>query len=577
MIKKLFPTIFGLVFFMAGLGIFIWMGVRPALEWQGMKNWEKTTATLVMAELKSSTDSDGGTTYRATAEYQYEYGGRRYSGERVSVFDMSDNIGSFQKDLGRKLEKAYKKNKSVPVYVNPQSPGETVLNREMRWGMLGFVSIFGIVFCGVGGGLAYFFWRGNSRRKAAESNPAFKDQPWLANDKWQSPTLLSDAKFGMKMMWVFAIIWNAMTCYMPFIAYQEVVEKHNDAALLMLLFNIAGLGIIYAAIKATREWKRFGTAPLTLDPFPAAIGGHAGGYVDVKLPYDPSMRFEIILTNIVGRYSRSGSERRYRESAKWQDSLYAHIEPGPQGTRVFFQFNIPEGLPESDAENLTSVHEERHIWRLGLHADLPGADFMRQYDIPVYDTAHKTSRSLPDRELGMMQAKNAEILDAAVKETIPLRFGASGAELFYPAGRNIGLGFFLLFVGLVFAGAGAFVMWKEFAYIFGGIFVLVGSMIVMGGFYTFGNSLLVTTDGVYLKTLRSIFGIPVKRRQLRKDLIENIVKHSSFQSQQGEKITMSYQIRAIGNQGEKLTIAEGITGASKADVAIKYIAQQLNL
>ena len=115
------------------------------------------------------------------------------------------------------------------------------------------------------------------------------------------------------------------------------------------------------------------------------------------------------------------------------------------------------------------------------------------------------------------------------------------------------------------------------SYFIGGIFILVGSLIVIGGFYTFGNSLLVTTDGVYLKTLRSVFGVPVKRRQLRKDLITDIVKHSSFQSQQGTKITMSYEVRAIGNQGEKLTIAEGLKGASKADAAIKYIAQQLNL
>ncbi|MBL1147339.1 MAG: DUF3592 domain-containing protein [Pseudomonadota bacterium] len=575
--KKLFPTVFGMIFFAAGFGIFIWMGARPAIEWQGMKNWDETTAHLVSAELSSSTDSDGGTTYRAKAEYQYEYGGRRYSGDRVAVFDMSDNIGSFQEDLGRKLERAYKKNKAVPVYVNPSDPGEAVLNRDMRWGMLGFVSIFGVVFCGAGGGFIYFVWRGSSGKRAQEGDPVLQDKPWLANAKWQSPTILSDAKFGMKMMWVFAVIWNAMTCYLPFIAYQEVVEKHNNVAVIALIFNIVGLGLIYAAIKATREWRRFGTAPLTLDPFPGAIGGHAGGYVDVKLPYDPSMRFEITLTNIAGSYSRSGSERRYREKAKWQDSLYAHTEAGPEGTRVFFQFKIPEGMNESDAESLTSMHEERHIWRLGLHADLPGADFIRQYDIPVYDTEHKTSRSLPERELGMMQNKNAEILDAAVKETIPLRFGASGAELFYPAGRNIGLGFSLICIGAIFAGGGVFALIHAGSYFLSGIFMLVGSLIVIGGLYTFGNSLLVTTDGVYLKTVRRVFGIPVKRRQLRIDLIENIIKHSSFQSQQGTKITMSYEIRAIGNQGEKLTIAEGLKGASKTDVALKYIAQQLNL
>src|SRR5690606_15762075 len=127
-----------------------------------------------------------------------------------------------------------------------------------------------------------------------------------ANDKWQSPTMLSDAKSMTVMIWIFALIWNAMTCYLPFIVYQEITEKQNYPILIALLFNIVGIGILYSAVKSTREWRRFGPTPLTLDPFPAAIGGHAGGYIDVKLPYDPSTRFDITLTNVAGSYSRSG-------------------------------------------------------------------------------------------------------------------------------------------------------------------------------------------------------------------------------------------------------------------------------
>lgn len=574
--NKALPTIFGLVFFMVGFGIFIGLGVKPVWEWHGMKNWDETTARLTAAELISSTDSDGGTTYRVEAEYQYDYGGRRYSGDRVGIFGGGDNVGSFQEDLGKRLEKAHKQNRPVPVFVNPQSPGEAVLNRDMRWEMLGFASVFGIVFGCVGGGFLYYIWRGG-RRRTVEDNPEILDKPWLANNKWQSPTLLSDAKFGMQAMWFFAVIWNAMTCYLPFIAYQEITEKQNYPILIALLFNIVGLGLIYAAIKATREWRRFGPAPLTLDPFPAALGGHAGGYVDVNLPYDPSARFDITLTNLVGSYSRSGSERRYREKAVWQDSLFAHTEAGPKGTRVFFRFNLPDDLEQSDAESKSSLQEKTQIWRLSFHTDITGTDFSRQYDIPVYRTAEKTSRHLPDRELSMMQEKNAETLEAAVKDSIPLRYGASGTEIFFPAGRNIGLGLYLIVFGLIFAGAGGFIIWKEAAYIFGSIFATVGSLVVFSGFYTFGNSLLVTTDGTYLKTLRSLFGIPLKRRQLRIDLIKDIVKHSSFQTQKGTKFEMSYSLRVIGNQGEKLTIAEGLKGASKADAAIKYIAQQLNL
>ena len=40
---------------------------------------------------------------------------------------------------------------------------------------------------------------------------------------------------------------------------------------------------------------------------------------------------------------------------------------------------------------------------------------------------------------------------------------------------------------------------------------------------------------------------------------------------------MVYHLKAVGQQGEKLILAEGIKGASQADAAIKYICAQLNL
>jgi hypothetical protein len=43
-------------------------------------------------------------------------------------------------------------------------------------------------------------------------------------------------------------------------------------ALIRLLFPLVGIWLIACAIRRTREWRRFGAAPVTLDPVPGSIG-----------------------------------------------------------------------------------------------------------------------------------------------------------------------------------------------------------------------------------------------------------------------------------------------------------------
>lgn len=158
--------------------------------------------------------------------------------------------------------------------------------------------------------------------------------------------------------WLFAGVWNLISAAMPFIAYREVVDKGNYAGLLALVFPLVGIGLLVWAIRRTREWRRFGPAPVSLDPFPGSIGGHVGGTIDLAVPFDPAARFD-----------------------------------------------VPEGLDESDAVKKNDRH---HLWRLNLSAELPGADLDRDYEIPVYATA-AASRRLSDRALSEANAAIAFI------------------------------------------------------------------------------------------------------------------------------------------------------------------------
>lgn len=76
--------------------------VLPELNgWQNMKQWQPVPAQLLQAELKQQRNEDS-ITYLPTAEYQYQFNGRRYTSTRVSVSDSYDNVGNFNYDLGRR-------------------------------------------------------------------------------------------------------------------------------------------------------------------------------------------------------------------------------------------------------------------------------------------------------------------------------------------------------------------------------------------------------------------------------------------------------------------------------------------
>ena len=144
-----FMLLFALPFAGVGIGVLVF-GVIPNLyEWQQMKSWPQVEARVLDAGLHTSRGDDSDT-YRAYARYTYRYQMQDYTSERVAIMGGSDNIGDFQSDLARQLELAHRMEQPVPAWVNPNDPGDAVLNRELRWNMLGFKMIFVLVFGGVG-------------------------------------------------------------------------------------------------------------------------------------------------------------------------------------------------------------------------------------------------------------------------------------------------------------------------------------------------------------------------------------------------------------------------------------------
>ena len=181
---RILVSLFALPFFSVG----VWMlwSISSTLydAWQ-MQSWAPVDARIVAAGYR--TNSGDSETYEAWAEYRYAFHGVQFTGNRVNISSGGDNIGNYQKATGNRLNNA--RGQIVTAYVDPDDPRESVIDRDVRWGLMGFKSIFLFVFGGVGLGLLIAVWR--APREKDRTLATYQEAPWFLNDAWQTPTIRS--------------------------------------------------------------------------------------------------------------------------------------------------------------------------------------------------------------------------------------------------------------------------------------------------------------------------------------------------------------------------------------------------
>ncbi len=566
---RILATLFALPF----LGVGVWMGwsigsiFHDAFE---MRSWQPVQATLTSAGY-STNRGDDSDTWEAFAEYSYRFDGKPYVGFRVTIDPGGDNIGSYQRDMGNRLSGAMARGEAITIWVDPGNPQDSIIDREIRWAMVGFKSIFVLLFGGFGLGLLIAAWR--APKEKDESLPQYQESPWLLNDKWQIESVRSDSKSSMWSAWMFAAIWNLISGFLPFMIYEEVAKKENYLALAGLLFPLVGIGLLVWAIRRTLEWRRFGPTPVTLDPFPGSIGGHVGGTIETRLPYDASHRFFVTLTSIHSFMSGSGKNRSRRENTLWQHEVLAHTESGAQGTRIVFRFDVPEDLRESEA---APKKESYNLWRLNLRAELPGTDLDRNFEIPVYATG-KESRHLSQRSVAAAESAGSEAFDKAVRQDVRVSFDGVRKRLVYPMGRNFLSNLAGFVITGTFAAAGAYLVIEEGATIFGSIFGGFGALFALIALYMMFRSLDVRAEGNTITSIRRWLGIPIRVRRMQRSDFYRFEKNTNNQTQNGGKHVRYYSVRAIDRNANEMVLGEGFRGESGADAAIRFLTEELRL
>ncbi|WP_049721346.1 DUF3592 domain-containing protein [Gilvimarinus polysaccharolyticus] len=553
--KRWVVLLFGLPFAGVGVGMLLFGVLPQLLDWQSMKQWQPVVAQVSQAELKVS-HGDDSTTYKPTAQYSYQFQGQHYRGSRVAISDSYDNVGDFNVDLGRRLERAASSNAPVTAYVNPSNPGEAVLNRELRLGMIGFKMVFVVLFGGVGIGIiAYLLLAPLDEINGVTEG----DKPWLTRRAWASSSIKSNGKHMMIFVWCFAAFWNAIAIPTGINCIYEF-NKGNNLALFGLLFLLVGAGLLYWAVKETAKWRRFGPAPLQLDPYPGAIGGQVGGFIEVDLPYDSNHRFKVTLQCLESYYSGSGKERKRHERCVWQREGYAHTQLSAHGTRLEILFDVKEGLPESEP-----VKNRYHLWRLNVAAQLPGADFDRSYEVPVFATgANAMGLRESSEEHRHAHQEREQLLESALQiKQIP-----GGITMYYPAFSQALAKVMGVLFGAGFCAAGYFID----ATFMGAVFFLIGALVGLGCLYFLLTSLDVKIDQQGLFTRRKLLGFPVNTTKVARHELTHLKIAESYSSQSGKSHVTYFKVQAHRNTGKPVTIGYNFAGEAVAEQALESIS-----
>ncbi|MFP5441560.1 MAG: DUF3592 domain-containing protein, partial [Gammaproteobacteria bacterium] len=487
---------------------------------------------------------------------------------RVALQGGSDNMGSFQQDLAAELQRAAASGEPYTVYVNPRAPSQAVANRELRTGLLTILTVFGSVFAAAGIGLIVF---GLRARDSGSTGIAAASEPWRERAEWASPEIRTSAGRGALVVWAFAMFWCAISGIATVAAWDEVVHKGNYPALLVLLFDFIGIGLLWWAIHATIAARRFGELVLRLDPHPGSIGGDVGGMIDLPIPPDPDRTVAMTLSCQHVYTRRSGKNTETKRDVLWSDSRHFLVEPTMDGkSRVHFAFAVPAGLPVSSPSS-----SDHHEWKLDLDCALPGVDLSRSFAIPVFATATKTRLGPRVRESQVESLAHLETL-------MNLAQLAGGISLDFHAGRHWRGGLGVMVFGSLFAAVPVFMAYAGnvpwlFLLLFGGVFGLIGLACIAGGLWMAGNRLRVEIDAAEVRIRRDLFGVRVHERAAPRADVAGIVCTRESTVTAGNKVTVYYALALKLADGSTLPAGDGFRGYGEAGRAAATIGTYTGL
>ena len=432
----------------------------------------------------------------------------------------------------------------------------------------GMLCLFGLVFCAVGLGLMVGSVVARKKmRQAAELGARCADKLWLIRPDWAAGEIKSNAQGQIVMFWFMALVFCGVGFTLLCFVIPSELHKGNRAAFIALIFPLAGLGLLSAAIYQTLRWRKYGPVRFKMRSVPGVIGGVLMGDVCIPAHFQPRAGIALRLRCMHQLVTGSGKSRHTSEQVLWEDEKHLGENLPRTGldeydVPVFFK--IPAGSRETDSR----LADDQIIWRLTASSQQPGIDFRADFEVPVFQITDEVLGDMAD-PTAALQVPAAEVVRVE-HSRIQVRDVSGGREFYFPAARNL--------LNVIYFNAFALV-WTGFTYaafrIFGSLFFeivfgLINILLLLGCFDMWFRASRVTINATSVRVTKHWLFLGPTRTFAAGDIASFDFKAGMTSGQ-----TVFYNLQLIQRDGKNITVACRIPSRLEADLLAKEMNQAL--
>ena len=221
------------------LSVAIFGGVGAAASWvfatslrdaHRARDCVKVRAEVVMTDI-SVADTKPSRTGGGPGIYRYKVGEQEYTGSRLGTMTIAgaDPFDDWQDAMRDFVQSAAAGKRPITVCVDPENPAISVVDRDIRWGMLSFIAPFALVFSLIGIASLYGLLRALVAPLAAFA---------------RSTSLAHPAGH-----WIVAIVWNVISFPVAGAAIPDFLRDGDWEAWLILFFPLIGVLIAWSGFR----------------------------------------------------------------------------------------------------------------------------------------------------------------------------------------------------------------------------------------------------------------------------------------------------------------------------------------
>ncbi len=563
--------LFGLPFIIAGLAVGLFLYFPAMSSWWSARGWEEVPCWIETANLKASSGSKGGTTHKAEAGYRYEYAGRTYHSDQVSLSGGSDNLGDFQQKAHRQLQALAGKARPFRCYVNPARPEQAVLFRELRWGLMLLMSVFPMVFPLAGIVVSAGGW-GQARnaslgKKLAAQHPG---EPWRWKCEWAGEAIQA-SQDGLPFIlgiagWILLV--QAPLALALVISGALSQSLLSALALLPSLLGLIPLGIAWQRVKTRLA---LGRPALVLKQMPVMPGRALAGELRLERALSPLMTLHVRVLCQSQITRRSGDSSTTAKETIWEHSetfSAAEARREISGVALPLHIDSPPGLP-CPTIGLSAGDHEPHAWLMEVRASQGGKPAV--LPLPVF-------RAARDAQAAVTEENHAEEVGALDTAQLAARLEKGGIHAVFDAagtptqvdclpGRFRSLSIFLLIFGVIWSAAFFFMVKQGAPLLFRFIWGVTSPLIFGIGLWMLLHRRRIEIVAGELRLLNSIGSLYSWHETYAPRHLVAFTYDTNMQS--GNQFY--YRVRATTTFGKTKTLIDGLTESVTAETLVQWL------